>query len=416
MNTLEDRLREALSERAQQSPISADAWERTVARTRRRPRMPGWSRFMIPVVAAAAVVAVVWGASALTGSGGTLRGGSPAAAAASPSATSSASPSATSSASSSATSPITQPKPPGRNNKLIEEYPPVSAIVPLELTNEGQTNWTFVWFSKAQAAGGNLNLCEVTDGDGWNGRGGCDPVVVGPGDRIQLTTVDGTLKLGIVTTKATSVTTVLGDGMHTPGDLVSGRGFPYKVWAVLAPDQSGATISFTGAGGQKLGQIPVPKSTPTPSRPASGGIVVLHYPAHTLGATAGEVEAYLLPGADAGITGTVVGFWDSSGSAGLDSQPVSQSSTVDNFSDALLPGIHATTAAFYGYTHANVSRVVLRMSDGKTFGANTFAGWSGSGVRLYGFTVPASAMPRDPSDYELYGYDAAGHMVYQGGP
>jgi hypothetical protein len=349
---------------------------------------------MIPVAAAAAVVAVVLGASALTRSGGVIRGVS--AAAASPSAT--------------------PPAPPGQNNKLIKEYPPVSAIVPLELTAEGQTNWTFVWFSKAQAAAGNLNVCEVTDGPGWDGRGGCDVVAVGTGDHINLTMVDGTLKLGIATTKVTSVTAVLGDGTHAPSALVSGRGFPYKVWAVSAPAQKGATIYFTGAGGRKLGQIPFPQPRPTPSQPASGGIVVLHYPAHTLGATAGQMKAYLLPGADVGVAGPVVGFWDSSGPAGIDNQPISQSAAVDNFSDALLPGIHATAAEFYGYTHASVSRVVLRMSDGKTFGAKTFAAWSGSGLRLYGFSVPASAMPRDPAGYTLLGYDAAGHVVYQGAP
>ena len=60
MNTIEDRLRDALRERAAHSPIDPDAWARTVARSRRRPgRAPGWSKFMIPLAAAAAVVAIV---------------------------------------------------------------------------------------------------------------------------------------------------------------------------------------------------------------------------------------------------------------------------------------------------------------------------------------------------------------------
>ena len=68
MNTLEDRLREALSERARQSPVSDDAWARTVARARRRrPRASAWPRFMIPAAAAAAVIAIVVGASLLAG-------------------------------------------------------------------------------------------------------------------------------------------------------------------------------------------------------------------------------------------------------------------------------------------------------------------------------------------------------------
>ena len=36
MNTVEDRLREALRERAGHSPVDPDAWSRTVARSRMR--------------------------------------------------------------------------------------------------------------------------------------------------------------------------------------------------------------------------------------------------------------------------------------------------------------------------------------------------------------------------------------------
>ena len=45
MNSLEERLREALRERATQSPVSQDAWARTLARTRRRTWAPAWTRF-----------------------------------------------------------------------------------------------------------------------------------------------------------------------------------------------------------------------------------------------------------------------------------------------------------------------------------------------------------------------------------
>jgi hypothetical protein len=41
MNTIEDRLRDALRERAAQSPIDPDAWTRTVARVRRPARARG---------------------------------------------------------------------------------------------------------------------------------------------------------------------------------------------------------------------------------------------------------------------------------------------------------------------------------------------------------------------------------------
>jgi TRAP-type uncharacterized transport system fused permease subunit len=70
MNTIEDRLREALRERAKYSPVDPDAWVKTVARTRPargRTRAGARSRFLIPVAAAAAVVAIVLGVTALTG-------------------------------------------------------------------------------------------------------------------------------------------------------------------------------------------------------------------------------------------------------------------------------------------------------------------------------------------------------------
>jgi len=41
MNTLEDRLREALAERATLSPVDPDAWDKTVARSHRRRRLGG---------------------------------------------------------------------------------------------------------------------------------------------------------------------------------------------------------------------------------------------------------------------------------------------------------------------------------------------------------------------------------------
>jgi len=71
MNALEDRLREALAERAAHSPIDPEAWDKTVARSRRRIRLagPGWfpAGFVIPAAAAVAVVAIVVAAAAVTG-------------------------------------------------------------------------------------------------------------------------------------------------------------------------------------------------------------------------------------------------------------------------------------------------------------------------------------------------------------
>ena len=59
MNTVEDRLRDALRERADHSPVSSDAWGRVLARARRRRAFPlsghAWqARYVIPALAAAA--------------------------------------------------------------------------------------------------------------------------------------------------------------------------------------------------------------------------------------------------------------------------------------------------------------------------------------------------------------------------
>jgi hypothetical protein len=43
MTTVEDRLREALREHAESSPIDPDSWPKTVARTRRAPWASVWS-------------------------------------------------------------------------------------------------------------------------------------------------------------------------------------------------------------------------------------------------------------------------------------------------------------------------------------------------------------------------------------
>ena len=61
MNTVEDRLREALRERARHSPVDPDAWSRTVARSRMRRWRPGRAGLLAPLAAAAAIIAIVAG-------------------------------------------------------------------------------------------------------------------------------------------------------------------------------------------------------------------------------------------------------------------------------------------------------------------------------------------------------------------
>ena len=76
MTTLEDRLREALAERAALSPVDPDAWDKAMARSRRgRLGRLWWQRpartgLLVPAAAAAAVAAVIIAATTLAGQAG----------------------------------------------------------------------------------------------------------------------------------------------------------------------------------------------------------------------------------------------------------------------------------------------------------------------------------------------------------
>ena len=75
---------------------------------------------------------------------------------------------------------------------------------------------------------------------------------------------------------------------------------------------------------------------------------------------------------------------------------------------------HAKLSEYYGYAHENVTRVVLRLPGGAEYGAQTFAAWPGSGLRLWAFAVPSSALPAKPRQDVLVGYDAADHAIWSG--
>jgi hypothetical protein len=381
MNAVEDRLREALREQARHSPIDPDAWSKTVARTRsaQRWRAPAWSRFAIPAAAAAAVVAIVLGATTLVGHN--PRGGS-------------APPAASASGA---------PTPPGPNDYLIQQFPPVSAIVPVKTTANGQTAWVFVWFGRMQAAaGGGTALCSETTANGYNTGGGCEPAQIPAHQVAVLTGGQVVLKLGVCSGQVTSVSAQLPGDRQAAGMLVSGRGFPDKVWLVSYLPQDNARIVFRNAKGSEAGHLTLVGATPFLVRPPSGGITVFSYPAGPAGGQAGTVTAYLVGGR--------VEFFNSDPIEGaFGTQQASGPPAVAVFIRAGLPG--AEQGEFYGYAHENVARVVLHLSGGRQFTAQTFPGWQGSGLRLWAVPVPADlvAVPK----YVALAYDAAGHVVSQ---
>jgi hypothetical protein len=392
MSTVEERLREALRERASQSPVSPDAWPKTVARASRarvRERR-GWSRFGIPAAAAAAVAAIVAGSAVLAGGLGTHGASSP-----------TAPPSAT------------PPPSPGPGDYEMQSAPPVTAVVRVRLTVDGQTTWTYVWFGylKNDRAEG-LAMCTVTYGDGYGGGGGCGPQNV-PAHQVGHSNGPyGSITMGTSLKQVTAVSARLADGRTVPGVVVSGRGFPYKFWAVVRPASQNAQIIFRGAGGAELGHLAMAAQYPVPPRPRTGGIVVFRYPAGTQEATAGTMTAYLLDGRVIGSRGKVVGFWDSDSSSVISGVGPSWSSAVVSVGGDYTQG--ATEAWFYGYARQNVARVVLRLADGRQYGAPTIAGWAGSGLRLWAFAVPTRYLAGGGQPHEvLTGYDAAGHVVAQ---
>jgi hypothetical protein len=385
MNAVEERLRAALRERAELSPISTDAWEQTVARTRRPERAAGWSRFIIPAAAAAAVIAIVAGAAVLTGHRG-LFGGSTTGAP--------------------GVSPPWVPAPPGPGDYLIQGNPPVSAIVPVRLTKGGQVTWTFLWFGYMKSdPGQGIQLCSVTRGGGYYGSGGCGSAPLAGGQVARYSSGTGEIRMGVAEGQVTSVAAQLPGGRSVPGVLVSGRGFPYKAWLVSYPSADDAQIVFRNASGLRLGHLAVPGNPPFPARPRSGGIVVFHYPASYSHSKPGSMTAYLIGGK--------VGVWSSdNGESSLSAVAASGPPAVGLLGDGYTRG--DKQAEFYGYAHANVDRVVLLLADGKQYGAQTFAAWPGSGLRLWAFPVPVSALAAGLSTKDLMkGYDAAGQVCWQ---
>jgi hypothetical protein len=396
MNSVEDRLRAALRERAGLSPVSPGAWEQTLARARRarrpirRARRPippaGWPKFMVPAAAAAAVVAIVAGAGVLAGRIG-AHGGPGGSATPHPSAS-------------------WAPAPPGPGDYLIRQVPPVSAIVLVKLGAGRQTTWTFLWFGYDKSdRGEGIQLCAETEGDGYAGTGGCDGAQLTEHQIARSSGGPGDIRLGVAERQVASVAAQLPGGRTVHGVMVSGRGFPYPVWAVRYPAADDAAIVFRSAAGLKLEQLTVAGNPPFPARPRSGGIVVFRYPAGYGHARPGSMIAYLLSDGR-------VGFWSSDNAESSVSAARASGPPAVGLAGAGYPA-GAKQAEFYGYAHQNVVRIVLRFAGGSQYSGRTFAAWPGSGLRLWAFSVPVSPPRAGTGRAVLEGFDAAGHLVWQ---
>ena len=362
MTTLEDRLREALTERAALSPVDPHAWDKVVARSsRRRFRWPWPARtgLLVPLAAAAAVAIVIVAATTLVGhvgSGSKQLGRA------------SASPSG---------------PPPGEINQLVRQIPPVTPIVRISLFADGHQVRDFLWFGyvPGHAAAG-IALCQVNEGGFYDGYQACTSGALPAGVLARSTATDGSgwIRLGVTARQVTSVTAFLPGGQAVHGTVQPVRGIPYKVWAVSYPVTPAASVVFRDAAGREVTRLDMPGEQPAPSRPSYGGIALFRYGNDVM-------TAYR-------ISGDRIGFW-AGGNSQWSDVPISESalSATDTGSTRSTTG--STPDYWFGYAPSGTARVALRLADGRQFTSRTIPGWPGSGVMFWGpLTLPARiAMP-----------------------
>jgi hypothetical protein len=424
MNTIEDRLRAALEARAEtfSADADADAWQRINAkgaRSRRMPRrMPGRkprrrlavrATFLLPTAAAAAVVAVILGATALghgfTGAGSADRGGgaglqAPGGATRLPGAAGSS--------------------PGGPADRLLATDPPVSAIIQLGVTH-GVTTWAWIgepsplyWFPGFDTS---LQFCHWTAGSSGEGSGNCWSLPRLSTDRpaavIDNNDMVGTghpVLTGVAETDATSVTAVLPDGQRFRGVIGAGRGFPVKAWSVTCPTVNGTKLIFTAAAGQPLATLstaaPVAPRGLDIRQPAVGGVALFRYPPN------GTVDAYLL-GGHVAFFGPFGGAFSP---AAVYGPPADGGPAVAGIAQGFghLTGSDFALLEAFGYANQDVAKVVVQLPDGGQVTAPTLAaGWPASDVRLWQVSLPLSAWKAGGVEPKLIavGYNAAGQVV-----
>jgi hypothetical protein len=418
--SVEDRVREALREHAEDFTAHPDAWQQLRARraagSRRRAvrRRPWPARFIGPAAAAAAVVVIVLAAAAV--SGAFDGAGNSGAAGTSP----------TGSAAPGRSPATTSPAPPlgpyassGPAEMMLATDPPVSAIIGLKVPWTGPQKKPdrvtgYFWLSYGapsywldQVLAG-PQFCNDTVNVSTGESGGfCWPLPqLGAGHLASVTgnENDGTnqrILLGAAAAQVTSVTAVLPDGRTFAGAVKTGRGFSGKAWIVGYPPSAGVRLVFRNAAGQQVTTLGTarPDGPPQEAQPRTSGVTLFRYPAGN-GLPAGSLVAYLVQGH--------VGFW-SSFAGGLIC-PVAAAGQPALGGIAVSFGEGGTNPKAFGYAHANVTRIVLSFRGGSVSGRTVAAGWPGSSIRLWSVSLPADLGLPQPA-ITATGYDAAGHVI-----
>jgi hypothetical protein len=292
------------------------------------------------------------------------------------------------------------PAPLSRNDFLVKQDPPSSEIVPVTvLAPGGQVESVFVWFARTKGGQGTM-LCSQIFRKGTVTAAVCQSFQLSGRQVAVLTGGDSFIRLGASSSQVTSVSARLSGGRTAAGELISGQGFPAKVWLVSYPLQVNAgTVSdvgivFRDVAGRQAGQLTVLGASQFP--PAGpGGITVFRD-------QKGTATAYLARGrvevSSSGLPPAV-----------FESQPASGPPDVGVFTSQ--DDNPPTRLEFYGYAHENVARVTVQLADGRRVSATTFPGWKGSGIRLWAVPAPVP-LPRQLR-YVVLGYDAGGHVVWQ---
>lgn len=385
-------MRDALSERATFSPIDPDAWERTLARSRRRWR-PGRIRvragMAAPLAAAAAIVAIV---VAVTSVADAPPAGHPSQARTS--------------------APVPTPSPTGTPCKVDGLRSLCTSEVVTVRQGSGAratvSSYYFAYLINPRTGKPDLSLdfCAMVNlqhpGPGSTGGGGCSSGSPGQDQVASSANASPVLNVqfGLAARQITSVTAVLTNGRRGHGVVVSGRGFAYKAWQVSYPVADPATLLFVDAAGRQVGKLFMAASDGSfnPLARPSGGIALFRV-------AAGMVSAYLVNGL---ITFSVDNTWD--GAFPAKGWPA--------VTGLLGSGSYWAGNECFGYVHPGVARVAIRLTNGFQTSVSTFVpGWPGSGVRFFAAALPRSFFPwgspnpsTEPQGF-VTAYDSAGRVM-----
>jgi hypothetical protein len=437
MNSVEERLREALRAHAEEFTAHPDAWRQLAARRQGRGRAR-WRRFrlsmpaLIPLAAAAAVLAVIAAAILVVHgvSGGSGRMPEPGV---------TATPTARPASPSASPGPDRPPGGAGSGPaaRLLAMHPPLSAVVHVRVPGivkkaHGQAVQVTSYFWRArnnpafwpdQVNPGPQLCSDVAIDSAGQSAGFCWPAPApGPGQLATVTESDEvgtnqTIMVGEAVARVASVTAVLADGHTYPGAVTAGRGLPGTVWAVSYPWSAGVSFTrgahlvFRDVSGKQVTVLdPHAPGGPTrEAQPASGGVALFSYQGSSR-EPAGTVRAYLVHGE--------VGFWSPTWGGAISQQIAANAPVLGGLTESFVfePGSGFTLMEALGYAHADVARVVLR-ADGRQLAstATVAAGWPGSSLRLWHARVPLDPqqVPIGKHAITAIAYDKAGHMLGQ---